>query len=253
MSNHHESYLQEQTATQDLVVDRALRGYLLSIYNKVALGLILASALAYLTSSVPAARDLLFRTVTTAGAPRLAGLTPLGALVTIAPILLLVFAGGALSKPSPWRTGALYWSVVTLIGASMGLLVLAFTGASIATTFVVTAAAFGGLSLAGYLTQKDLSGLGGFLTMGVIGLIATLAVNLVLHSAAIFYVANMAGVLIFAGLIAHDTQGLKLAFHQLGDDPAAVSAASNVGALALFINFINLFQFLLLMMSGDRR
>lgn len=253
MSNLHESYRQKLAVTQDLAVDPALRSYLLSIYNKVALGLILAAALAYVTSSLPVARDLLFGTVTTAGAPRLAGLTSLGSLVTIAPILLLMFAGGALSNPSSFRTGALYWSVVGLIGASMGLLVLAFTGASIATTFVVTAAAFGGLSLAGYLTKKDLSGLGGFLTMGVIGLIATLAVNLFLHSAAIFYVTNMAGVLIFAGLIAHDTQRLKLVFHQLGDNPAAVSAASNVGALALFINFINLFQFLLLMMSGDRR
>ncbi len=253
MSNLHESYRQKLTVTQDLVVDPALRTYLLSVFNKAALGLILAASLAYVTSSVPVARDLLFRTVTTAGAPRLAGLTSLGSLVTIAPILLLMFAGGALSKPSPLRTGALYWSVVALIGASMGLLVLAFTGASIATTFVVSAAAFGGLSLTGYLTKKDLSGLGGFLATGVIGLIATLAVNLFLHSAAIFYVANMAGVLIFAGLIAHNTQGLKLAFHQIGDDRAAVSAASNVGALALFISFINLFQFLLLMMSGDRR
>ena len=136
MSNLHESYRQKLTVTQGLVVDPALRTYLLSVYNKVALGLILAASLAYVTSSVPVARDLLFRTVTTAGAPRLAGLTSLGSLVTIAPILLLMFAGGALSKPSPLRTGALYWSVVALIGASMGLLVLAFTGASIATTFV---------------------------------------------------------------------------------------------------------------------
>lgn len=253
MSDLHESYRPEPTLAEGLVVDEGLRSYMLSVYNKVALGLLLAAGLAYLTSSVPVARDLLFKTVASAAAPRLTGLTPLGSLVTIAPLLLLMFAGGALSKPSPARTGALYWSVVALIGASMGLLVLAFTGASITTTFAVSATAFGGLSLVGYATKKDLSGLGGFLAMGLVGLIATLAVNIFLHSPAAFYVANMAGVLIFAGLIAYDTQRLKLAYHKLSGDPAAVAAASNVGALALFINFINLFQFLLLMMSGDRR
>jgi uncharacterized protein len=240
-------------APVEAAVDLGLRRYMLGIYNKVALGLALAAGLAHVTATAPPVRDLLFKTVAMDGAAPQVGLTGLGAVVAFSPIVLLLLAGPLLRRASPLTTGVVYWSVVSLIGVSMGALLLTFTGGSIATTLAVTAGAFGGLSLAGYATSRDLSGLRGFLVMGVVGLIAALVLNLALHSSLIAYVANMAGVLIFAGLIAYDTQRLKMAYHALGGDRAAMSVATNYGALSLFINFINLFQFLLMMMSGERR
>ena len=174
-------------------------------------------------------------------------------MVAFAPVLLLLASSFALSKPTPARTGALYWSVASLVGASLGVLFLTFTGVSIALTLVVSALGFGALSLIGYTTTRRLSGLGGFLIMGVIGLVASLAANLVLRSPMIDYVAGLAGVLIFAGLIAYDTQRLKLSYHQLGGDEGSMAVATDLGALSLFINFVNLFQFLLMMASGQRR
>jgi FtsH-binding integral membrane protein len=235
-------------------IDRGLRRYMLGVYNKVALGLLVAGAVAYATSSVPWLRDLLFKTATQGAGPPRIGLTLAGSLIAFAPVLvLLLFAGPVLSKPSAARSGALYWSVVALVGASLGMLFLTFTGASIAVTLAVSALGFAGLSLLGYTTQKDLSGLRGFLVMGLIGLVLSLAANLVLGSPVIEYVTGVVGVLIFAGLIAYDGQRLKLSYHQLKDDGASMAVASDLGALSLFINFVNLFQFLLMAVSGQRR
>jgi FtsH-binding integral membrane protein len=236
-----------------LAVDQGLRRYMLGIYGKVGLGLVLAAGVAGATAGVPALRDLLFTTVTQGpGAPRVA-LTFAGALVAFAPLFLLLSAGGVLSRPTPARTGALYWSVVSLIGASLGVLFLTFTGLSIALTLAVSALGFGALSLIGYTTTRDLSGVGGFLLMGLVGLVASLAANLVLRSPAIDYATGVAGVLIFAGLIAYDSQRLKMACHQLGGDGSSMAVATDLGALSLFINFVNLFQLLLMMVSGQRR
>jgi len=237
----------------DMALDQGLRGYMLGVYNKVALGLLLTAAMAYLTSSVPPVRDLLFRTVTAEGAPRLTGMTFLGSLVTIAPFFAILASGLALRRPTAFSTAALYWSIVTLVGASLGVLVLTFTGTSIAIAFAVSAAAFGALSLTGYVTRRDLGGLRSFLVVGLAGLVLALVVNLFLRSAGVQYVASLAGVLIFAGLIAYDTQRLKLAYYGLGGDAADRAMATNYGALSLYVNFVNLFQFLLMLLSGDRR
>lgn len=253
MSDLHDTYAPEVAPVADMALDRGLRSYMLGIYNKVGLGLVLAAAIAYATASVPEIRDLLFRTTTTPGAPRLAGLTSLGSLVVLSPLVILLFANLALRRPSALSTGALYWSIVALIGASLGVVVLAFTGASITATFAASAAAFGGLSLVGYTTRRDLTGVGSFMIMGLIGVLAALAINLFLQSPAVQFAASCAGVMVFAGLIAYDTQRLKMAYYQLGGDRAALGVATNFGALSLFINFINLFQLLLMLMSGDRR
>jgi FtsH-binding integral membrane protein len=261
MSDLHESHPPKLTtstqasskATVEAAVDAGLRSYMLGIYNKVALGLVLAAGLAHVTATVPTIRALLFRTAARDGAAPLVGLTGAGVVIAFSPVFLLLLSGPLLRRPTALSTGLLYWSLVSLIGASLGLLLLTFTSGSIATTLAVSAAAFGGLSLMGYATRRDLSGLRGFLMMGLIGLVVALVLNIALQSPAIAYVANMAGVLIFAGLIAYDTQRLKMAYHLLGGDQADMSVATNYGALSLFINFINLFQFLLLMMSGERR
>ena len=232
----------------DMSVDAGLRKFMLGVYNKVALGLVLSGALAYVTSSVPAVRDLMF--ITQGGV--LVGLAPLYMVVAFAPIVLLLIAGFALRNPTPQTAGALYWTIVTLIGASLGTVFLRYTGESVASTFFVTAAAFGGLSLVGYTTKKDLTGFGSFLIMGVWGLLIASIVNMFLHSGTLMFMVNILGVLIFAGLIAYDTQRLKMTYYAIGGDTVAQGVATNFGALQLYINFINLFQFLLSIM-GNRR
>ena len=249
MSDLHPGYPKAQSQAE--AVDLGLRGYMLGIYNKVGLGLLLAAAIAYATATVPWLRDLLFRTGPH-GAHRVT-MTFLGSMAAFGPVFLLLGSGFALRKPTPLRTGALYWSVVSLVGASLGVLFLSFTGASIVTTLAVSALGFGGLSLIGYATDRNLTALGSFLTMGLIGLVLTLAANLVLGSPAINYAIGVIGVAIFAGLIAYDTQRLKLNYYQLGGEDASLAVATNFGALSLFINFVNLFQFLLTLVSGQRR
>ena len=226
----------------DMAVDAGLRAFMLGVYNKVALGLLLSAALAFLTSSVPAVRDLLF-VVTPSG--RFGGLTLPGMIVGFAPIGVMLFGMFAIKNATPRSSGMIYWAVVSLIGASLGMWVLVYTGASIASTFLITAAAFGALSLWGYVTKKDLTGLGSFLIIGLFGLIIAGVVNIFLHSPAIAFVVNILGILIFAGLIAYDTQRLKMTYYALGGDQAAMGVATNYGALSLYINFINLFQFLM--------
>jgi FtsH-binding integral membrane protein len=146
----------------------------------------------------------------------------------------------------------LYWAVVASIGAGLGIVFLRYTGGSLASTFFVTAASFGALSLVGYTTKKDLTAMGSFLIMGVIGLIIASIVNIFMQSGTLYLIISGLGVLIFAGLIAYDTQRLKMTYYQLGGDRAAMGVATGFGALSLFINFVNLFHFLLAFMGGNR-
>ena len=142
--------------------------------------------------------------------------------------------------------------MVSLIGASLGVLMLRYTGGSIASTFLITASAFGALSLVGYTTKKDLTGFGSFLIMGLWGLIAASIVNIFIGSGAMAFIISILGVGIFAGLTAYDTQKLKMTYYQLGGDQTALGVATNYGALNLYLDFINLFQFLLAIF-GSRR
>jgi uncharacterized protein len=234
---------------QRAAVDAGLRAFMLGVYNKLALGLVVSAAAAWLTAALPPVRDLFFLT-TPEGT--LAGLTPLGWVLAFAPLGVLLVAGFAVREPTSRAASGLYWTIVALMGASLGVLVLAYTGAAIAQTFLITAAAFGALSLAGYTTNRDLSGVGSFLIVGVVGLIIASIVNLFLRSPAVFFAVNVIGVFVFAGLIAWDTQRLKLTYAQVADRPEAMGVATSYGALSLFINFINLFQFLLAL-TGQRR
>ena len=232
----------------DMAVDAGLRSFMLGVYNKLGLGLVLTGLLAFATSADSPLRDAIY--VIEGG--RLVGLTPLGMGLQFAPLVILIGAMFGMRNPSPRSSGILYWTIVTLIGASSGVWMLLYTGGSVFTTFLVTATAFGGLSLVGYTTKKDLTGFGSFLIMGVWGLIGVSLVNMFLHLPALAFLVNIAGVLIFAGLIAFDTQRLKMTYYQLGGDNARMAVATNYGALSLYINFINLFQFLL-SLFGDRR
>jgi uncharacterized protein len=224
----------------DMSVDVGLRGFMLGVYNKMGLGLVLSAVLAYVTSQVPAVRDMLF----VVGEGRV-GLTTLGMIVQFSPIAILFGSMFMMKNPSKSGANLMYWAVVSLIGAGMGVLAFRYTGSSIASTFMVTAAAFGALSLWGYTTKKDLTGFGTFLIMGVFGIILASIVNVFLKSDGIGFAISALGVLIFSGLIAFDTQRLKFDYYQLAGNDTALSVATSFGALSLYLNFVNLFQFLL--------
>jgi FtsH-binding integral membrane protein len=245
MRDFRNSYSIPQTA--DMSVDAGLRSFMLGVYNKLALGLLVSGALAYVTGNVPAVTSLLW-----VQTPTGYGITLLGMVVQFLPLVLLFGSMFFMKNPTARGVNMLYWAVVASIGASLGFVFLRYTGSSVASTFFVTAAAFGALSLFGYTTKKDMSGMGTFLIMGVVGLIIAMIVNMFLQSTMMHLIISGLGVLIFSGLIAYDTQRLKMTYYALGGDQAAMGVATGFGALSLFINFINLFQFLLAFMGGSR-
>ncbi|HEY8573694.1 Bax inhibitor-1/YccA family protein [Phenylobacterium sp.] len=248
MSDFNRGYARTIPADRaDMSVDAGLRSFMLGVYNKMALGLVLSAALAWVTSSFPPVRDAMF--VVANGR---VGYSILGMVVAFAPLAVLLFSGFAIRNQSPRSASITYWTVVSLIGASLGVLALRYTGTSIASTFLVTATAFGALSLFGYTTKKNLTGMGSFLIMGVWGLLIAGIVNIFLGSPAIAFAISALGVLIFAGLTAYDTQRLKMQYYELGGDQAAMGVATSYGALSLYLDFINMFQFLLALF-GDRR
>jgi FtsH-binding integral membrane protein len=246
MSDYNRNATRAIPAQTDMAVDAGLRAFMLGVYNKVALGLVLSAVLAYVTGQV--IPGLLFQVTATGRV----GYTLLGTVVSFSPIVLLFGSMFVMKNPTAKGSGVLYWAVVAAIGASLGVNVLIYTGASIFQTFLITAAAFGALSLVGYTTKKDLTGFGSFLIMGVFGLLLASVVNIFLRSPVLSLAVNGIGVLIFAGLIAYDTQRLKMTYYALKGDDASMGVATNYGALSLYINFINLFQFLLAFMGARR-
>jgi FtsH-binding integral membrane protein len=249
MSDFNRGYPRTASAgSADMAVDAGLRAFMLGVYNKMALGLLVSAALAFVTSNYPPVRDILFR-VTVDG--RFAGFTLIGMIIAFSPIAVLLIGQNAF-RQSARSTGVIYWSVVALFGASLGDLALIYRVDSIFMTFLITSAAFGALSLVGYTTRKDLTGFGSFLIMGLFGIIIASVVNMFLHLAALAFVVNILGVLIFAGLVAFDTQRLKMTYYHLGGDAGAMSVATNYGALSLYLDFLNLFT-LLLQLTGNRR
>jgi len=250
MSDFNRGYARTVTADRaDMSVDAGLRSFMLGIYNKMGLGLLLSAALAWVTSSFPPVMEALYR-VTPDG--RFAGYTLAGTVLAFSPIVVILFGAFAMRNVTPRTSGILYWTMVSLIGAGLGVLGLVYTGTSLATTFLITATSFGVLSLVGYTTKRDLTGLGSFLIMGLWGLIAASLVNMFVHSSGLAFIISLVGVGIFAGLTAYDTQKLKLQYYQLGGDQAAMGVATNYGALRLYLDFVNLF-ILLLRLTGSRR
>jgi hypothetical protein len=254
MSDFDRSSARTIPSAADMSVDVGLRKFMLGVYNKLGLGLVLSAGMAYLTSYP--LRSMMFRvtevplangqTVTSVG------YTALGWVVAFAPLAILLFSGFVMRSINPRTASAIYWSIVALIGASLGTVVLMYTGASVVSTFLITATAFGALSLVGYTTKRDLTAMGSFLIMGLVGLIVASIVNIFLMSSMMAFIISVVGVLIFAGLVAYDTQRLKMTYYQLGGDEAGMAVATSYGALNLYLDFINLFRFLL-MLFGSRR
>ena len=248
MSDFNNGYARPLPQSADMSVDAGLRAFMLGVYNKLALGLAVAGALVYVTGNVPAVQSLLFG-VTPDGR---VGLTVLGMVIQFLPLVLLFGSMFFMKNPTAKGVNMLYWAVVATIGAGLGVLFLRYTNGSLASTFFVTAAAFAGLSLVGYTTKKDLTAMGSFLIMGVIGLVIASIVNIFMQSGTMYLIISGLGVLIFSGLIAYDTQRLKMTYYALGGNQEAMGVATGFGALSLFINFVNLFQFLLAFMGGSR-
>ena len=248
MSDFNRDYARSIPADRaDMSVDVGLRSFMLGVYNKVAMGLVLSAGLAFLTSSFAPVRDLMFTV-----ANGRVGYSILGMVIAFAPLAVILFGSFALKNATPKTAGILYWTMVSLIGASLGVVVLRYTGTSIASTFLLTATAFGALSLFGYTTKKDMTAFGSFLIMGVWGLIGASLINMFLGNGMMAMIINALGVFIFAGLIAYDTQRLKMQYYELGGDQTAMGVATNWGALSLYLDFINLFQFLLAFMGARR-
>ncbi|MFC7377940.1 Bax inhibitor-1/YccA family protein [Brevundimonas sp. GCM10030266] len=245
MSDFRNGYSLPQTA--DMSVDAGLRKFMLGVYNKLAIGLVLAGALAWVVGNVPAVQQLFYVQTATGFS-----MTLLGMGIQFLPLVLIFGSMFFMKNPTAAGTNLLYWAVVVSMGASLGWIFLRYTGESVASTFFITAAAFGGLSLFGYTTKKDLSGIGSFLIMAVIGLIIASVVNLFLGSSMLYWIITYAGVLIFSGLIAYDTQRLKMTYYAIGGDQNALGVATSYGALSLFIDFVNLFLFLLRIFGGNR-
>jgi uncharacterized protein len=222
--------------------DAGLRSYMLSVYNYMASGVLLTGIVALLFA--PYAGQVL---VNRAGT----GMSPIGWIVILAPLGFVFAMSAGMNRMKTSTLQMLFWGFAAVMGLSMSTLFLAYTGVSIAQTFFATAAAYAGLSLYGYTTKRDLSGLGTFLIMGVVGLLVAMLVNMFLHSSAMALAISAIGVLLFAGLTAYDTQRIKsMYFYVQGSE--MMGKAIIMGALQLYLDFINMFQFLLAFM-GNRR
>jgi FtsH-binding integral membrane protein len=231
---------------QALGIDQGLRAYMLGVYNYMGGGLILTGALAYAFASTPALWQLLYHEVPGGIAP-----TGLGYVVMFAPLAIILFLQFKIQSMSTPAVQATYWIFTAAMGASLTYVGLLYTGESIARTFFVCAATFLGMSLYGYTTKRDLSGMGHFLIMGVWGLFVAMLVNMFLHSSGLNFAISALGVLIFTGLTAYDTQAIKSMY--LESDGRDVAAKKSVmGAVKLYLDFVNLFLFMLRFM-GNRR
>jgi uncharacterized protein len=236
-------------ADRTVAIDEGLRAYMIRVYNYMAMGVALTGVVAWMT----------FNAAVTETAGRLA-LTPFGRMIfsgpaTIVLILatlgLVFFISFRIDRLQPATALGLFLVYAGLLGLMLSSVFLAYTGASITRVFFVSAASFGALSLYGYTTQRNLSAIGSFLVMGLIGLMIAMLVNLFLKSTGLDFVISAAGVLIFAGLTAWDTQKIKEMYSPM-DDGTVVGRKAVSGALTLYLDFINLFMFLLRFL-GDRR
>ena len=217
--------------------DDGLRSYMLSIYNYMASGVLLSGVVALLFARSGMAAQVLQ--------------TPLRWLIMLAPLGFVMAMSFGLHKMQSSTLKALFWGFSVTMGLSLSSIFLVYTGSSIAMTFFATAGAFGGLSLYGYTTKRNLSAMGAFMVMGLIGIIIAMVLNIFIQSSAMQLAISVLGVLIFAGLTAWDTQRLRSTYYQVqGTD--LVQKVVIMGALSLYLDFVNMFQFLLSFM-GDRR
>ncbi|MGR9227252.1 Bax inhibitor-1/YccA family protein [Rhizobium leguminosarum] len=227
------------------MIDQGLRAYMLKVYNLMALGLAITGVAAYLSFQFAFANGEL----TTFG--QAIYVSPLKWVVILAPLALVFFLSFRINTMTVAAAQTTFAVYAALVGLSLSSIFLIYTGQSVVQTFFVTAASFGALSLYGYTTKRNLSAMGSFLMMGLFGLIIASLVNIFLASSAVQFAISVLGVLIFAGLTAYDTQRIKELYLE-ADDVAVAGRKAIMGALTLYLDFINLFMFLLQFM-GNRK
>jgi FtsH-binding integral membrane protein len=232
------------SARTEVVIDQGLRSYMLRVYNYMAVGLGLTGIAAVATFMAAVDNGQL----TSFG--QLLFTSGFRWIVVFAPLALVLFLSFRVQAMSVAAAQLTFWIYAGLVGVSFASLGLVYAHESIARVFFITAASFGGLSLLGYTTKRDLSGMGSFLFMGLIGLILAMIVNLFLQSSAMQFVISAIGVLVFAGLTAYDTQQIKEMYFE-ADDTATAGRKAIMGALRLYLDFINMFL-MLLQLFGNR-
>jgi uncharacterized protein len=227
-------------------VDEGLRSYMLGVYNYMAAGVALTGVAAYLTSMMAVGAD---GQLTAFGTALYA--SPLKWVVMLAPLAFVFFLSFRIEKMSVGAAQLTFWLFAAVMGVSLSSIFLVFTGQSIAQIFFITAATFGSLSLWGYTTKRDISGWGSFLFMGLIGIILASIVNIFLQSSGLQFAVSVIGVLVFAGLTAYDTQRIKDGYFAVAGNVEAMGRSAIMGALALYLDFINMFM-MLLNLFGNR-
>ena len=235
------------TVADQAAFDVGLRAHMVRVYNYMASGLALSGIVAFGLFSSAELASLFFQVQ----AGRVVGLNVLGWVAIFAPLGLLLLVSFRAQSMSLGAVQAVYWAVTALMGVSLSLLLFRYTGASVARTFFVTAAAFGALSLYGYTTKRDLTAMGKFLFMGLIGLILAGLVNMIWPSGTMSFIISAVGVLIFSALIAYDTQKIKEQYAEAWGTDTAEKVAI-FGALSLYLDFVNLFQFLMSFLGQER-
>ena len=226
-------------AVRTAEIDEGLRAHMNKVYGTMSVGLLLTFAAAWAVGNNAAAMQTLFT-----------GFTRY--IVMFAPLIMVFAFGAMINKLSAAGAQLFFYAFSAVMGVSISYIFAIYTGVSVAQTFLVTSIAFAGLSLYGYTTKKDISAWGSFLIMGVIGLIVASIVNIFLQSPALYYAVSAIGVLIFAGLTAYDTQKIKNDYiaHAANSDSEWLGKAAIMGALNLYLDFINMFMFLLSFMGN---
>jgi FtsH-binding integral membrane protein len=248
MADYNNPVLRGQTAAVD-VVDAGLRAYMLRVYNYMLVGLVLTGATAWMTASTQFG-DLFFQQTFVNGHPAI-GLNILGWVALFAPLGLVIFLSARIDAMSAATARLTFLIYAGIMGISLAPILLLYTGESIAQTFFITAGTFGAMSLWGYTTRRDLTGFGSFLFMGLIGILIAMVVNYFMKSSAMAFAISIIGVLVFTGLTAYHTQKIK-EMYSVNDDGSVAGKKAIMGALRLYLDFVNLFL-MLLRLFGNRR
>jgi len=223
--------------TSGAAFDEGLRKHMLRVYNYMGLGLVLTGIVAFVVGTTPALYVPIFS-------------TPLKWVVMLAPLAFVFFFSFKMHSMSASAAQMTFWAFCGVMGLSLASVFLVFTGASIARTFFIAATMFGGMSLFGYTTKRDLSKMGSFLIMGLFGVMIASIVNIFLGSSALQFAVSVIGIVVFVGLTAYDTQNIKEQYAENYDQESQQKLAV-FGALSLYLNFVNIFQ-LLLSLTGQR-
>lgn len=236
------------TATaSNTAVDQGLRQYMMRVYNFMCGGLCITALVAYLIANT----SLLgvFFNINTAG--QITGMSGLGWLAFLSPFIMIFAFGWVMAKGTAQQVQGTFWGFAALMGAALTPIVLMYTGASVTRIFLITAAMFGGMSIYGYTTKKDLTAIGSFMIMGVWGIIIASIVNLFLRSPGLYYAISFLSVIAFTVLTAYDTQKIRQMYYEQ-DSSDTMTKKAVAGALSLYMDFINIF-IALLRLFGDRR